>query len=376
MISFKTFLQEASAGPDKWDKYFSGSDIQTITKKETALFDLNGKKTDELIPKGAYITVLGALEPEYTSKPKIVYGEKKYRVSLTDIAKPIILNKTVKINLKPDVLGITGDFDMLTFAEDVKKIIDEHTEVPAAQGEYLKALVDHASRPDEADAKDAVIELFTSSGIKTDMSLKNTINTDFMEILGPFFVSNEFDEYYSGTCSFPTAGNEPLYDFIMKDEDGIELMCSSKKSTGSVNTLKVKPLVQACEDYPELARKYKREFELLNLINNTKIKETPNALNDWLTKTFDDYTPAKPAITSPEMYRLEADTIKWINSSNLDFTEIVDAAIPELMYVKAKLATDGTLVVDPLRKGADHTKLKFRSKNSSNRMIDKIGLVV
>lgn len=376
MISFKTFLQEASAGPDKWDKYFSGSDIQTITKKETALFDLNGKKTDELIPKGAYITVLGALEPEYTSKPKIVYGEKKYRVSLTDIAKPIILNKTVKINLKPDVLGITGDFDMLTFAEDVKKIIDEHTEVPAAQGEYLKALVDHASRPDEADAKDAVIELFTSSGIKTDMSLKNTINTDFMEILGPFFVSNEFDEYYSGTCSFPTAGNEPLYDFIMKDEDGIELMCSSKKSTGSVNTLKVKPLVQACEDYPELARKYKREFELLNLINNTKIKETPNALNDWLAKTFDDYTSAKPAITSPEMYRLEADTIKWINSSNLDFTEIVDAAIPELMYVKAKLATDGTLVVDPLRKGADHTKLKFRSKNSSNRMIDKIGLVV
>lgn len=377
MISFKEFLFEASTGPEKWEKYFSGSDTETLISKDTPLYTVDNKKTDTVIARGERITVLGAEEDaEYSSRPKILYHDDTYRVPLTNIAKPKILNKSVTINLKPDAIGITGDFDMTSFVKDIKKIIDEHKEIPSAQGEYLKALIGHAEDIRDSELADIAAEAFTASGTATDAALKNTINTGFMEILGPLFVAKEKSEYKNGTCFFPTAGNQPLYDFIMRDADGVEMMCSSKKSTGSVNTLKVSNLVPAFDTAPDLKRKYKREYDLIMLIHKSKIKDAPNEMNRWLAATFPTYKAAPEAKTPPELYRLEADTIKWINTSNLDFREIVDVGIPELMYVKAKLNSDGTLAVEPLRQGADHTKLKFRSKNSSNRMSDKIGLIV
>ena len=377
MISFKEFLFEASVGPEKWEKYFSGSDTETLMSKDTPLFAVDGKNTGQSISRGEKITVLGTEgAAEYSPRPKILFNNETYRVPLTHIAKPKILNKSIKINLKPDALGIIGDFDMSTFVEDMKKIIDVHKEVPSEQGEYLKALLEHAEDPSDSAKTDEAVATFERSGTKADPSLKNTINTDFMEVLGPLFVLKEYDEYKDGTCFFPSAGNQPLYDFIMRDADGVEMMCSSKKSTGSVNTLKVSNLVQAFDIDPTLKREFSREYELITLIDKSKIKEAPNALNKWLAKNFDSYTEAPEAKTPQELYRLEADTIKWINTSNLDFRKIVDVGIPELMYVKAKLNTDGTLSVDPLRKGADHSKLKFRSKNSTNRMTDKIGLIV
>ena len=377
MISFKQFLLEASTGPEKWEKYFSGADAETLISKDTPLYTVDNKKTDIIIARGERITVLGAEEDsEYTPRPKILYNDETYRVPLTNIAKPKILNKSVTISLKPDAIGITGDFDMSTFVEDVKKIIDDHKEIPSAQGEYLKALVDHAVDIHDSELADIASEAYTASGTSSDPSLKNSINTDFMEILGPLFVLKERDEYKDGECSFPAVGNHPLYDFIMRDADGVEMMCSSKKSSGAVNTLKVSNLVPAFDAVPDLKRKYKREYELIMLIHKSKIKDAPNEINKWLATTFPTYTEAPEAKTQPELYRLEADTIKWINTSNLDFREIVDVGIPDLMYVKAKLNSDGTLAVEPLRQGADHSKLKFRSKNSSNRLTDKIGLIV
>jgi hypothetical protein len=371
IVTFKYFLAEASRGIDKWEKYF-GANTETRIKTDTDLLNTDGKKVGT-IAKGELITVQAG---EYDTKPLIIYKDGIYRVKFNDIDKPFKKDFAVKVNLKPDVLGLDGTSNFKGFKKKVKKAIDDSTDIPANQGQFLKALVDHAADPNDADAKDEVIDLYENLGIKDDMSFQSTVNNDFMEILGPFFVVNEKPEYANGDVIFPSAGNEPLFDFEMEIEDPVKF--SSKRSGGRTNTLKVDQIWKSVQDNPYLLKKYAREMQVLEIIKTSMVKDTPEKLNTWLAATFKGkYTLAPTPTTTAEIYSLESAVIKWIKTqSKLDFLPLIKNAIPDLWYVKAKMNFDGTIKVEPLKNTLDIDKTELRSKNYSGRLGDKLGFEV
>lgn len=371
MVSFKQFLIEASTGQAKWDKYF-GDEVETIAKADSQLFDIVGDKIDKTIKKGEKLTVLAG---EYDTKPLVKIGKGTYRMKFSDIDKPFKVEQTVKIHLKPDELGLDGKTKFSSWAKKVKDAIVSHSDIPDQVGEYLKALVDHAKDPNKQDYTDAVTDMYTMAEIGEDTALKNTIANDFMEILGPFFVVNEKPEFKSGSCYFPELGNEPLYDFSMFDSDGAETRFSSKRSGGNSNTIKVSEIIKAAT--PALKKKFKREMELLNIINDNSVKAAPALINAWLADNFPAYKAEPDPADNAAIARLEYSLAKWItNNSDLKFDDLVKNAIPDLWYVKAKLNSDGTIKVEPLKSGRELGDVKLRSKSSPGHLSDKLGFAV
>lgn len=379
MITFKEFLLEGSDGREKWEKYFSSGEVETLAKFDSVLYDAFGKLTKKTVKKGDKIKVLAS--DEYSTKLPVRVDLGDYLMKLTDIDKPFKITRAVGIDLKPDKLGLFGPKFMAKYAKEVKKLIDDHKEIPEPQGEYLKALVDHAENPDDDELKQNARDMFIMTEADTDSTFRNTVNNDFMEVLGPFFVVNEKPEYKAGGVKFPEDGSEPLYDFTMKAKrgDGERIdRFSSKRSGGNTNTLKMTSILDAVEKADSSVRKkYSREIQLMKLIDENRIKTAPDLINDWLAKTFPAYKKAPASIDVTSFLALESAVVKWINEhSKLNFTPLIQAAIPALWYVKARLNSDGTIKVEPLKSGSDIDKVKLRQKSSQGHIADKIGFVV
>jgi len=380
MITFKQFLFEASNGKDKWEKYFSSGDVETIAKNDSGLFDVFGKASKKSVKKGDKITVLAS--DKYESKLRVRVGDGEYLMKLADIDKPFKMERTVGIDLKPDQLGLFGPKFISKYPAEVKKLLDKHKEIPEEQTKYLKALVDLAEKPNDKKRQQAAKDLYVSSGTKEDSAFKNTINNDFMEVLGPLFVVNEKPEYSAGGVRFPELGNEPLYDFTMKAKQGADEKIdsfSSKRSGGNTNTLKVTEVLKAIEASPAaMKRKYKKEIELMKLISENSVKTAPQKINAWLAANYPTYEEAPdPGTDNTGIARLEAAVVKWItNESGMNFIPLVQQAVPDLWYVKSRLATDGTIKVEPLKSGREISKANLRSKSSPGHLSDKIGFAM
>jgi hypothetical protein len=379
MITFKTFLLEASSGKAKWEKYFSTGDTETLAKNDAELYDAFDKPVKKTVKKGDKITVLSS--DDYSAKVRVRIGDGEYRMKFTDVDKPFKIERTVGTDLKPDKLGLFGPKFIAKYAAEVKRLIDKHSDIPEAQAEYLKSLVDLAETPDDTDLQDAAKELYVSSGTKEDSAFKNTINNDFMEVLGPFFVIRQKPEYKAGGVKFPELGNEPLYDFTMKAKrgDGEKIDAfSSKRSGGNSNTLKVTEILKAMSDAdPKLRKKEAKELELLKIIAENSVKAAPGKINDWLAKNYPAYKRAPDPVDNTEIARLEAAVAKFINEkTDLNFIPLVQQSVPDLWYVKSKLASDGTIKVEPLKSGREIEKANLRSKSSPGHLSDKLGFAV
>ena len=377
MMRFKEYLFEASSGAAKWDKYFSGGETETIARTDSSLKDAFGKPVNKTIKKGDKLTVISS---DFSANPRVRIGDGEYTMPFTNIDKPFKLDRVVGTELKPDKLGLFGPMFIAAYGKRVKDLLDTHSEIPEAQAEYLKSLIDLAASPSDNELADICRELYISSGTKADQSFKNTINNDFMEVLGPYIVITQKPEYKAGGVKFPELGNEPLYDFTMKAKQGAESRVdafSSKRSGGNTNTLKVTEILKAAAADQALSKKYFKELELLNIISNKAVKAAPDVINDWLGRNFSAYTPAPPTTDTTTIARLEAAVVKWINtSSGMNFTPLVQAAVPDLWYVKAKLNSDGTFKAEPLKSGRDIVKANLRSKSSPGHLSDKIGFAL
>lgn len=376
-MRFKQYLSEASSGAAKWDKYFSDGETKTIARTDSALKDAFGKLTSTTIKKGDKLTVISS---EYSANPRVRVGDGEFTMPFTNIDKPFKLDRAVSTELKPDKLGLSGPMFMAAYGKRVKDLLDQHHEIPEVQAEYLKSLVDLAADPSNDELADITRDLYIMSGTDTDQSFKSTINNDFMEVLGPYIVITQKPEYKAGGVKFPELGNEPLYDFTMKAKKGSESRIdafSSKRSGGNTNTLKVTEILKAAAADISLSKKYRKELELLQIIADKSVKLAPDAINDWLARKFPSYTLASPSIDNTTISRLEAIVVKWINtSSGLNFTPLVQAAVPDLWYVKAKLNNDGTFKAEPLKSGRDIEQAKLRSKSSPGHLSDKIGFAL
>jgi hypothetical protein len=153
---------------------------------------------------------------------------------------------------------------------------------------------------------------------------------------------------------------------------------SSKRSGGNTNTLKVTEVLKACEaEGATCSRKYALEMELLRIIQENSVKAAPQKINEWLKKNFPRYIGSAEPADNTEIARLEAAVAKWINEkSELNFTPLVQQAVPDLWYVKARLASDGTLKVEPLKSGRELGNVRLRSKSSPGHLTDKLGFAL
>lgn len=379
MITFKMFLTEASSGKEKWEKYFASGPVETIAKNDAALFDVFEKPVKKTAKKGDKIKVLAS--NEYSPKLRVRIGAGEYLMKLTDIEKPFKVDRVVGTELKPDKLGIFGPKFIAKYGAEVKKLLSKHAEIPEVQTEYLKALVDLAESPTDSKKIRKAQDAYIMAGVDEDSAFRNTINNDFMEVLGPFFVVNEKPEYKAGGVKFPELGNEPLYDFTMKAKRGegerIDSF-SSKRSGGNTNTLKVTEVLAALKDADaKLKRKFAREIELLKIIQENSVKAAPDLINVWLKKTFPKYKLLPKTTDNTSIARLEAAVAKFItNETDLNFIPLVQLAVPDLWYVKAKLNSDGTIKVEPLKSGREITKANLRSKSSPGHLTDKLGFAM
>ena len=354
----------ASTGAEKWNKYFSGG-CKTILKEDTPLFDLYGKDLGITLKKGDSIDVFGG---DYSAKPRIMINGVEGRVRLANLEKPIHLAKTVKFDLKPDKIGVQGLIKMKDYPDMVKELIHSNTEIHKSAKKYLINLVTVAQ--DLSSSSHTLLEK-SFLEIQNDKPLINTINRDFMEVLGPLISINHDKKFLSSQAFFPVAGNEPLYDFKLIFRNKEELF-SSKKSTGSTNTLKASLILDRCEKI----NGFDRELELFRIIKENKVKETPNIINEWLDKTFLNYKRFKPASSCEEIVKLEANVVKYINDSDLNFIPLIKNAIPDVWYVKAQLSSTGALTTKPLIKAGEITKVILRSKSSPNHICDKLGFQI
>lgn len=362
MKSFKEFvLNEASSGKDKWEKYFSHSDVQTLITKDTDVYEgLTGKVVTGRVQKNDDVVVKKS--DFYASRVQIAYKDGFGYVPLTSVAKPISTSAG-RVKLKPDELGITGNIPINNLADACIAKVKAAHEVSDQAKDYLAGIIQYMTGEITANQLKE-LWAFTSQS----SALVRAVNNDFLEIAGAFEAA-KFSKATSGTVYFPVLGNEPLYDFkILKGNE--EIQFSSKTSSSkTTNVLKPNLFINLIPSH--LKSKYRDEMEVIEILANSSIKDAPVNLAKSLTRkgfAFEefDYSDLK------KLWELERDVIKFINE-RMNFLELVSQAIPELFYIKGKIVNG--VPEFKIEKGSDLKKVYLRSKNSSTgRFKDKIGI--
>jgi hypothetical protein len=371
----ETHLTEAKSGAIAWNFYYRGrGPTATKMKHDARLYDLESQNTGETIAAGASITVNGE-DADYNPKIHIIYNDKHYRVSLTDVSKPIAAARRFGY-LKPDKLGLAGrEIVMSNYANEVHSAIDQFS-APKEVKEYLHAVTDWAVDPmKEQETHDAWVR----SGIRGNLFEVGTVNNDFLEVVGPLLVPA--GEPHS-IVFFPTRGNEPLFDFIVDD-----IKYSSKRLSGHVNTLKVDHILQIVEgeDFT-LARINKspaarRGLEVMKIIKNNSVKTAGKALHDWLTAH--GHADDKVQMTSfNAVMRSVTDRLNtMISDGTLSCDIAINSATSNVVFCKAEIVigskgdegvmTDGTIRVQQGygANPATFQRVKFRYKGRDNEKL-------
>ena len=86
-MRFEQFLTE-STGIEAFNKHFSGKDFITKMKKDSPLYDLNGKKTDDMIEGGEEVHITIASTFFKGGRISVLYNDETIYVTLNDIVKP------------------------------------------------------------------------------------------------------------------------------------------------------------------------------------------------------------------------------------------------------------------------------------------------
>ena len=273
--------------------------------------------------------------------------------------------------LRPSSLGLNGKTKFSAYKTKALSKIGKAVDSP--QAKYLRALVEHAADRSDLARAEAAKKAFKAAGIGENKAMLNTINNDFMEILGPFFVVDEMPEFAEGSVYFPPNDKEPLFDFEMITDETAQF--SSKRAGGRTNTLKGAQVYAAAKNDPKLQKSHAKELELLRIVAQNPVRTTPNLINEFLAKEYPSYKLQPEATDDPvSIVRLEAAVVKWIvTKSGMDFLPLVRDAVPDMWYIKSHLAANGLVIVRPLRNGKNLTKAELRSKSSPGHISDKLG---
>jgi hypothetical protein len=347
-------LDEAKSGMEKWKKYFADTEVETTVKKDTPIYDESGKKTGDIIKAGESITT--QVVPEYQPKIPVLYNGNIIYLSIDSIDKGLGKASTEYYKFKPQDSGITVDQDIPI--ELLKKQttdgINANQQISDVQKKFLLELINGATdlTPEEKQE------------ILAESNFTNQVIKNLGEIYGAILYAEEIK---ASTIFYPSEGNYPLIDYILKKDDKT-IPVSAKSAAGKGNVVKlgdIKKLVgdnEISDDQKFIIDTISSEpartgpLKLIDRFGNEKIKQE--------YKEFLENNPNFPKNDFDKSQRLylEKEIIKQINTK-VNFSDIFNKFV-NVIYVKYGLDTDLQPFIKTLQSGT--FKIELRSKNSPN----------
>tara|TARA_B100000131_G_C18090465_1_gene601974 strand:+ start:556 stop:1794 length:1239 start_codon:yes stop_codon:yes gene_type:complete len=409
----------SAKGPDKWLKYFSQGDVDTVVAKDRTMFK-PFKGSTQYLSMGTPITVLKT--DSYDSNQRVVYNSIIGTISISNITKPGIKPSKQLGLFKPQQYNITDK--KLSIDTYVSNVMDHLEESPAITGKlelYLKALVCHYSNIESL----ATLRKMWSRDFPV-----SDINNDFGEIMGPIalFYSNIGKSKgltFGKTAKIwvPSAPNEPLMDYAIYKGKKQYTFSAKSLATKQTNTVKCQDILGLLDkkqneengyspkarhektdqykileilcDHPMVQggyaignylidKGYKGEFQgLENLDAIKQLKGDPTKLPtpNFMQENFGGYIkknkiPEKEQTPIGVLYNIEK-KIAHITKTKLKFNDIFsDAVQNQIIYIKFAVSSDGTpdWKIETSEDFAKSEGIFLRSKTTTSRLTDKIGV--
>jgi hypothetical protein len=353
-------LDEAKSGMEKWKKYFSTTAVETTIKKDTPIYDESGKKTGDIIKAGEQITT--QVTPEYQPKIPVLYNGNTIYLSVDSIDKGLGKASTEYYKFKPQDLGVTVDQDISIdqLKTEVAAGINANQQISDVQKKFLLELINGATDliPEEKQA------------ILSESNFINQVIKNLGEIYGAILYAQEIN---APTVYYPSAGNYPLIDYILKKDDKT-IPVSAKSAAGKGNVVKLGDIKKLVGDN-EITNDQKF---IIDTISSEPARTGPLKLIDRFGdekikqeyKEFLENNPDFPKNNFDKSQRLylEKEIIKQINTK-VNFSDIFNKFV-NVIYVKYGLDTNLQPFIKTVQSGT--FKIELRSKNSPNHE-EKIG---
>jgi len=355
-------LDEAKSGMEKWKKYFADSEIETTVKKDTPIYDESGKKTGDIIKAGESITT--QVVPEYQPKIPVLYNGNTIYLSIDSIDKGLGKASTEYYDFKPQDLDITTNRDIPIDQLKTETIagINANQQISDVQRKFLLGLVNDVVNLSSEEKQEILAE----------RNFLNQVIKNLGEVYGAILYAKEIG---ATTIYYPSEGNYPLIDYILKKDDEV-IPVSAKAAEGKSNVVKLSNIKSLVGDN-EISDDQKFIIDTitsspaktgsLNLINrfgDEKIKQE--------YKEFLENNPNFPKdFDKDQRLYLERQIIKQINTK-VDFSDIFNKFV-NVIYVKYGIDSNLKQYIRVIKSGA--FKVSLRSKNTP-RHEEKIGFDV
>jgi hypothetical protein len=356
-------LDEAKSGLEKWKKYFADSEVETVIKKDAPIFDEKGKKTGDTIKAGETITT--QVVPEYQPKIPVLYNGNIIYISIDNIDKGLGKASTEYYDFKPQDLGITSNQDISIdqLKQETTTGINANQQISDVQKKFLLQLVN--------DTVDLTPE--EKQEILSERNFLNQVIKNLGEIYGAIMYSQQIS---APTIYYPSAGNYPLIDYILKKGDEV-ISVSAKAASGKGNVVKLGDIKKLVGDNNiDSDKKF-----IIDTISSESARTGPLKLidkfgDDKLKQDYQDFLQDSPEFPKTgfnvnERLRLEREIIKQINAK-INFSDIFNKFV-NVIYVKYGIDTDLQPFIRTVQSGT--FKVELRSKNSPNHE-ERIGFDV
>jgi hypothetical protein len=355
-------LDEAKSGLEKWKKYFADSEVETVIKKDSPIFDEKGKKTGDTIKAGETITT--QVVPEYQPKIPVLYNGNIIYVSIDNIDKGLGKASSEYYDFKPQDLGIPTNQYISIDQLKTKSIagINANQQISDVQRKFLLGLVNDVANLSSEEKQEILVE----------RNFLNQVIKNLGEVYGAILYTKEIG---ATTIYYPSEGNYPLIDYILKKDDEV-IPVSAKAAEGKSNVVKlsnIKSLVGDNEisddqkfiiDTITSSPSKTGSLNLIDRFGDEKIKQE--------YKEFLENNPDFPKdFDKDQRLYLERQIIKQINTK-VDFSDIFNKFV-NVIYVKYGIDSNLKQYIRVIKSGA--FKVSLRSKNTP-RHEEKIGFDV
>ena len=219
-------LNEAKIGKEKWETYFSGREVETTVKKDTPIYDENGKKTGDVIKAGETIITQDTIS-EYQPKIPVLYNGDIIYLSIDSIDKGLGKASTEYYDFKPQDLGIPTNQDISIETLKIKTIagINANQQISDIQRKFLLGLVNNVINLSSEEKQEILAE----------RNFLNQVIKNLGEVYGAILYAEQIEV---STIYYPSEGNYPLIDYILKKDDEV-IPVSAKAAEGKSNVVKL-----------------------------------------------------------------------------------------------------------------------------------------
>jgi hypothetical protein len=398
-----------SFGKAAWIKYYKGKgDVKTVMKEDSPLRDIAGKVIGK-IKKGEEVIVMKT--KDYFSQMPIKYKRKEYFTTFSNIQKPG-RNGAAAVRVKPQHFKFPKDRD-ITVKELANSLINEIEDRTDFEGDMRNFLIDITQHY-------GGIKKTTHNKLKLPADGMGLVNSDYGEMLGAMACVNYGILQKHGVSirktakmNFPIRGNEPIVDYYLID--GRKKYSISAKSGTTTNTLKtqhIRDILKSRKEWPKWQRKKvaniidiisdnptaKFPWLAINVVEGKKIlsDEAIEVATSWKSADFrskdyveQPFAKLKELVSSSKdklkigqlYYQTEAYVVSKMNSLRAyDPTDIFVAAVQSnVIYVNMVMTNSNRLgkfhiMMPEANKQETIKQVKWRTKNTSNRSSDRVGV--